>query len=290
MNTIDTIEDLIDVLDRNPRWMEAVRSRILTRELLELPARFAELIERFDKFREEMSGFISVTNRRLQALEEKTGGLVASTGRLEEKTDDLATRTGRLETKTDDLAASTGRLEEKTDGLAASTGRLEEKTDDLATRTGRLETKTDRMLDDLGYLKGTHARNAAVEDAPSIARSLGLHYTKTLTRSDLWDIIDGADTTAIDSGTVLSFRNADLIMEAVDAAGETCYVVVEISFTANGRDTRRALRNADFLTRFTGRTSHAVVSGLKQDDRIKDVIESGAVSWYQLDPGMMEAE
>ena len=234
MNTIDTIEDLIDVLDRNPRWMEAVRSRILTRELLELPARFAELIERFDKFREEMSGFISVTNRRLQILEEKT--------------------------------------------------------DDLATRTGRLETKTDRMLDDLGYLKGTHARNAAVEDAPSIARSLGLHYTKTLTRSDLWDIIDGADTTAIDSGTVLSFRNADLIMEAVDAAGETCYVVVEISFTANGRDTRRALRNADFLTRFTGRTSHAVVSGLKQDDRIKDVIESGAVSWYQLDPGMMEAE
>ena len=106
----------------------------------------------------------------------------------------------------------------------------------------------------------------------------------------MWDIIDGADTTAIDGGSLLSFRSADLIMEAVDAAGETCYVAVEISFTANGRDTRRALRNADFLTRFTGRTSHAVVSGLKHDDRIKEIIESGAVSWYQLDPGMMEAE
>ena len=248
MNTIDTIEDLIDVLDRNPRWMDALRSRILTREVLELPARFAELVERLDSFREEVIGLTAGTNRRLDNVEEKT--------------DDLVTRTGRLE----------------------------EKTDDLATRTGRLETKTDRMLDDLGYLKGTHARNAAVERAPTIARALGLSYTKTLTDIDLWDITDGADTTAIDRGSLDSFRNADLIMEAVDTSGDACYVAVEISFTANGRDTRRALRNADFLTRFTGRNAHAVVSGMKQDDRIREVIESGAVFWYQLDPEMMEAE
>ena len=234
MNTIDTIEDLIDVLDRNPRWMDALRSRILTREVLELPARFAELVERLDSFREEVSGLNAGTNRRFDNLDAKT--------------------------------------------------------DDLATRTGRLETKTDRMLDDLGYLKGTHARNAAVERAPTIARALGLSYTKTLTDIDLWDITDGADTTAIDRGSLDSFRNADLILEAVDASGEACYVAVEISFTANGRDTRRALRNADFLTRFTGRNAHAVVSGMKQDDRIREVIESGAVFWYQLDPEMMEAE
>ena len=262
MNTIDTIEDLIDVLDRNPRWMDALRSRILTREVLELPARFAELVERLDSFREEVIGLTAGTNRRLDNVEEKTDDLVTRTGRLEEKTDDLVTRTGRLE----------------------------EKTDDLATRTGRLETKTDRMLDDLGYLKGTHARNAAVERAPTIARALGLSYTKTLTDIDLWDITDGADTTAIDRGSLDSFRNADLIMEAVDTSGDACYVAVEISFTANGRDTRRALRNADFLTRFTGRNAHAVVSGMKQDDRIREVIESGAVFWYQLDPEMMEAE
>ena len=37
MTTINTIEDLIRVLDENPEWMEVVRSRLLTPELLELP-------------------------------------------------------------------------------------------------------------------------------------------------------------------------------------------------------------------------------------------------------------
>ena len=79
-------------------------------------------------------------------------------------------------------------------------------------------------------------------------------------------------------------------MEATDEAGESCYVAVEISFTANGRDTIRALRNADFLTRFTGRNAYAVVSGLRRDDRITDSIDTGAVFWYQLDPEVMDVE
>ena len=209
---------------------------------------------------------------------------------MEAKTDDLVTRTGRLEAKTDDLVTRTGRLEAKTDDLVIRTGCLEEKTNDLLARTGRLEAKTDRMLDDLGYLKGAHARNAAVREASAIARDLGLRRTKTLTPDDLWALTDRADTTGIDSGDLRSFAKADLIMEAVDPSGETCYVAVEISYTANGRDTNRATRNAEFLTRFTGRSARPVVSGLKQDDRIRDSIDSGAVFWYQLDPEVMEVD
>ncbi len=248
MNTIDTIEDLIELLDRNPQWLDAIRSRILTRELIELPARFAESVERNDRFHEEVSRFIAATDRRFDRLE---------------------TKTDRIETKTDHLEAKTGHLEAKTD---------------------HLEVKTDRILDDLGVLKGAHARNAAVEEASTIARDLGLRRTKTLARDDLWDLTDRADTTAIDSADLRSFRRADLIMEAADESGETCYIAVEISFTANGRDTTRALRNADFLTRFTGRSAYAVVSGLRRDDRIRDSIDSGAVFWHQLDPEIMEAE
>ena len=79
-------------------------------------------------------------------------------------------------------------------------------------------------------------------------------------------------------------------MEATDRAGETCYLAVEVSFTANGRDTTRAVRNAGFLSRFTGRRCRAVVAGLHRDNRIQTSIESGAVSWYQLDPQALEAE
>ena len=140
------------------------------------------------------------------------------------------------------------------------------------------------------FVKNTIARDVAIDEASTIARDLGLRRTKTLTLDDLWELTDRADTTAIDRADLHSFRRADLIMEATDEAGESCYVAVEISFTANGRDTTRALRNADFLTRFTGRNAYAVVSGLRRDDRITDSIDTGAVFWYQLDPEVMDVE
>ena len=43
MTTINTIEDLIQILDEHPRWLEALRARLLTRELIELPEKFARV-------------------------------------------------------------------------------------------------------------------------------------------------------------------------------------------------------------------------------------------------------
>ena len=221
-------------MDRNPQWLDALRSRILTRDLLELPARFEELAKQQAE-----------SAKQLIALREEVSRFIAATERRFAEND---------------------------------------------RRFDRLEKKTDRMMDDLGVLKGAHARNAAVEEATTIARDLGLRRMKTLTRDDLWDLTDRADTTAIDNADLRSFRRADLIMEATDEAGAPCYVAVEISFTANGRDTTRALRNAEFLTRFTGRRACAVVSGLRRDDRISDSIDAGDVFWHQLDPEIMEVE
>ena len=79
-------------------------------------------------------------------------------------------------------------------------------------------------------------------------------------------------------------------METVNPEGEIQYVAVEISFTVNGRDTSRATRNAEFLTRFTGKRSHAVVSGIELDDRVRVMTDSGEVFWYQLDPGLLEPD
>ena len=80
------------------------------------------------------------------------------------------------------------------------------------------------------------------------------------------------------------------MLRATDPAGEECYVAVEVSYTANGRDTARAVRNAQFLTRFTGRRAHAVVAGLRFDDRIRPSVKSGEVSWFQLDPEVLEVD
>ena len=61
MTTINTVEDFIRVMDSNPEFLEAVRSRLLTRELLELPQRLDRYIEK--------------TDQRLEALEDRLSRL-----------------------------------------------------------------------------------------------------------------------------------------------------------------------------------------------------------------------
>ena len=82
---------------------------------------------------------------------------------------------------------------------------------------------------------------------------------------------------------IRSFRTADVIMESRDEDGGTHYIPVEISFTADVRDTSRALRNARFMTSFTGRPAHPAVAGLRKDKEILELFESGTIHWYQLD-------
>ena len=249
MTTIHTIEDLIQVLDDHPEWMEALRSRLLPRELAELPQTFARFVEEICQFTAEMHQFVEVTKQRLD----------------------------RLETH---AAETNQRLE-----------RLETHATETNQRLDRLETGFDRMRDDLGRLKGSHARQAAIEQASFIARRMGLRRTKTLNSDDRLALTDaGGNLSDIPTNELYSFHNADLLMEAVDADGQGCYIAVEISFTANGRDTRRAVRNAEFLRRFTGQAAYAAVAGLQMDDRIASDLAAGDVFWYQLDPAVLEAE
>lgn len=220
MTTINTIEDLIQVLDENPEWLEALRARLLTRELLEMPQTFA-------KFVAEMYEFRAATNKRF---------------------------------------------------------------DEHTARLDSLDGSVQKLRNDMGPLKGGYARNAAIANAALIARRMGLRRSKTLSQEDLLDLTDAADIAGIPSNQIDSFHEADLVMEAMDQERETCYIAMEISFTVNGRDTARAIRNAEFLTKFSGRRAYAAVAGLYRDNRVLPRIESGQVFWYQLSLRDMEAE
>ena len=248
MSTINTMEDLIRVLDEHPEWLEALRARLLSRELLDLPHNFAMFVAEMNEFKAQMDRFVEATDTRFDGVD---------------------ARLDRVDTRFDEVNARFDKAEARSD---------------------RHDVMLKRITDDLGQLKGAHARNVALADAAVIARDLNLRRTKNLTQDELLDLIDSADTSDILVSDLRSFRVADLIMEATAEDGEVCYVAVEISFTANGRDTKRALRNAEFMTRFTGKRAFAVVSGLYRDDRIQDIFESGELFWHQLTPEQLEAE
>ena len=223
MATIDDIravERLMQTLDENPHLMEAVRSRILTRELLELPQIVARLAKRVDQ---------------------------------------LTERVDQVE------------------------GQLAQLTEQLAQLTERMDRRFNQVANDLNRLKERAAMDAAREQSHVIAVMLGLRRQLYLHGNEIIDLARHQDTTDISAGDLASFSRADLLMEAADDAGETHYIAVEVSFTADARDTRRAIRNAGYLTRFTGRPAHAVVAAYRRDREIQPAIDSGQILWYQLD-------
>lgn len=228
MVTINTMEDFIRVLDENPSWRDAVRERVLTRELLELPERFAE--------------YARETNARLDALERELAIVKAH--------------------------------------LAA-----------LELRMERFERRMGRFERDMGRLRAWHASVIARDQSDIIAEDLGCEKIRTLSIGDLIRMARAADTAGILANDLRSFRLADLIMETVRYdTRETCYIAVEISYTVNGRDTRRAIRNAGLLRDFTGEDAFAVVAGVRKDDRVDADIAAARVMWYALDDEDMETE
>ena len=239
--TIHTIEDLIRILDDHPEWADALRARLLTKELIELPEKFTQFVAEMNSFVAEMNRFVEATNRRFDALE------------------------NRMTSVEEDISV-------------------------LKEDVGVLKISTKSIQDDVGTLKGAHARSVAIREASLIAEDLGFRRTKNLTLDDLSALVVHADTSGISTHELRSFRRADLVMEAIGSNSATCYIAVEISFTVNGRDTTRAVRNAEFLTRFTGKPAYSAVAGLRRDDRIQYLITSGEVFWHQLDPEIMEAE
>ena len=220
MTTINTIEDLVRLLDEHPHWAEALRVRLLTRELIELPEKFAQFVEQ--------------TNQRFEEIDQRFEG--------------------------------------------------------IDRRFDRVEASIEAIRVDIGTLKAGHAQNAARRQASLIAEDMGFSLVRILTLEDVGGLLRGKDTSGIPANALRSFRLADLILEVEDIEGTTCYVAVEVSFTINGRDTTRAIRNAAYLARFSGQPAFAGVAGGRIDERIQTTVDSGDVFWYRMDDEALEVE
>ena len=145
----------------------------------------------------------------------------------------------------------------------------------------RFEARMDRIEGDISVVKGGHARSRGVDAAPAIADDLGLEYIRTVPRAELVAIARALIDADITAGDRRSFRDADLIIEAASGA-EAVYVAVEMSYTADRRDSDRAERNARYLAQYTGGTAHAAVASVRNDHELQGLIDAGDIHWHQL--------
>ncbi len=233
--TIATVEDLMRALDTNPELLEAMRSRLLTRELLDMPRTLAVFIENTDRRFESVDRQFESVDRRFESVDR------------------------RFES-------------------------VDRRFESLDRRVQRIEDRT-------GLLVGAYARNEALREVVVLSREMGMARMRRIWSFDEVDaLVRSRDTTGISVDDLRSFRRADAIVEAVDGQGGTNYIAVEVSFTVNGRDTTRAIRNADYMTRFTSQPCLPAVMGVRLDERVRRTVESGEVYWYRLDPQLLEVD
>ena len=202
--------------------------------------------------------------------------------------DDLADLESRMATK-DDLADLESRMATK-DDLADLESRMATK-EDLADLGSRMSTKSEveQLRIDIGPLKAAHVRNEATMEAPLIAQDMGFKLERILGLQERMELTDGQDLSGLSRGDLRSFYRADLVMQVTDSQGQESYIAVEMSYTADERDTTRATRNAEYLERFTGRPARAAIAGLRRDRRIEN-IDPSDVFWHELPESIIEVD
>ena len=143
MTTINDISDLIRILRDDPAWADAVRSVLLSQELLRLPEEVAALTRAFREHAE-------TTNRRLESLE-------AGQDEIRQGQDELRDGQAQLQTTVNGLQTTVGEMQ---------------------TTVNSLQTTVNGMRGELGNLSGSFFQRRAANFAVRVARR-DLHLRQT---------------------------------------------------------------------------------------------------------------
>ena len=162
--------------------------------------------------------------------------------------------------------------------LADANGRF----DRISAGVAGTNDKLDGLKVDIGLVKGGHARNEMRHKASVIADDLGYRLIEELPQGALVALARVAFANGIAANEVESFRNADMVMMVQDASNQPGYVAVEVSYTVDGNDVRRAMRNANYLQQYTGIKSRAVVAGVDILPEAKQQADAGNVYWSEI--------
>lgn len=153
---------------------------------------------------------------------------------------------------------------------------------ELRAFNARVEKRLQGIADDIGMLKGNVEVRATRDNAERIVEQvLDLHPHSILSRSELIAMLR-PKASEIERTWRHSFYQADLVMRCEANDGTVHYMAAEASYTADRRDSDRALRNAGLLTRCTNAPAHAVVASVRNDHEVQALVDAGKVHWFQL--------
>jgi chromosome segregation ATPase len=136
--TVQDFEDLLRLLDERPEWQAALRQRVLTGELLEVPRLMRETAESQARTQQVLEAF----GRRLDQREQQIDELAQLMKQLALRVDEIARQLEQLTRRVDALAERVDQLTQRVDALAQ---RVEEIAAQLAQLTRRVDALAQRV-------------------------------------------------------------------------------------------------------------------------------------------------
>jgi len=146
--TVQDFEDLLRLLDERPEWQAALRQRVLTGELLEVPRLMRETAESQARTQQVLEAF----GRRLDQREQQIDELAQLMKQLALRVDEIARQLEQLTRRVDALAQ---RVEEIAEQLAQLTRRVDalaERVDQLTQRVDALAQRVEEIAEQLAQL------------------------------------------------------------------------------------------------------------------------------------------
>lgn len=289
---INTFQDILDVLEQNPKLRDAMRNHLLGEELLQLPARFAQFVELTQEHNR-------MVEQRLARLEEEVAALRAGQQRLEERQQRLEERQQRLEERQqkleerqERLEEGQKRLEERQERLEAGQQRLEEGQTQLWKEVARIRSELGRIGGTVSRLAGTDYEGRAVRRVQrAVRRNMGITGARLIATPDarynqqLTDLLaQGTELGRITDAQADDLERTDIVLAGEEPQLGEVYVVAEVSLTVEEDDVTRVRRRASVLGQATGRPSFAAVIGGTITDEAETAAMADEVSFLTLEP------
>ena len=283
MTTINTIQDLLDILDGNPSWSEAVRARIVGEDLMQLPARFDAFVARVEAFIAWVETFIA----RQEAFNAWVEAFIAEqkvfNARVEAFIAEQEAFNARVEAFIAEQKEFNARVETFITEQKEFNARVETFMREQSRISANAEARMNRMESDISNIKDGHIRVEFGRMIYDMIEDMGYNSTEILSPTDL--VLMARRIPNATRNELRSFRLADLVALATNPAnGEPVYIAAEASWTGNEYDVTRAQRNARFLTEVTGIPAIPVVASVRNTREAQVIIDAGAIQWHRIDP------
>ncbi len=246
-----TVEELIRILDRRPDLLEALRQRILTRELLELPEKFA--------------AFATETRERFDRMDERFDRMEGRADRTDERFDRMEGRADRTDGRLD-------RVDGRLDRVEGKLGRVEGRLDRVEGRLGNLEgwryeAKLARMLAffcvaNLDMTEPVVLMSEGMDSAPELNSLVQtLRNEGRLNAQDFAEIVE---------------------CDAIARDNENRYALFEASMTVDESDVERAIRRSKLLAEIVDAPTTPVVIGAAISDDIRESAAARGVPFIHM--------